>query len=284
MTVLDRRLNAFREDLADQRLEGQVKAASFVAGRPAHVRVPVLDMRRTASLEAGIDTQLLSGQDVLLFDENEGFAWVQSVSDGYVGYVGSNGLADGASKAAHQVTAARTFVYPAPDLKSAPTSALSMGSLVQVVGFEERRGTNYAILPSGEAVVAGHVRDAGERDPDYVAVAERLIHTPYLWGGATAFGIDCSGLVQLSMRMAGKTVLRDSDMQAATIGDPIDPQREALRRGDLVFWKGHVAIVTNPDTILHANGHTMTVALEPFADAVSRIGYLYGQPTGYRRP
>ena len=171
MTVLDRRLNAFREDLADQRLEGQVKAASFVAGRPAHVRVPVLDMRRTASLEAGIDTQLLFGQDVLVFDENEGFAWVQSVSDGYVGYVGSNGLADGASKAAHQVTAARTFVYPAPDLKSAPTSALSMGSLVQVVGFEERRGTNYALPPAGGAGGAGHVRDAAGPDPAYVAPA-----------------------------------------------------------------------------------------------------------------
>nr|WP_295461761.1 NlpC/P60 family protein [Mesorhizobium sp.] len=282
MTVLDRRLNAFREDLADKRLEGQVEAPSFVAGRPAHVRVPVLDIRRTASLEAGIDTQLLFGQDVLVFDENEGFAWVQSVSDGYVGYVGSNGLADGASKAAHLVTAARTFVYPAPDLKSVPTSALSMGSLVQVVGFEERRGTNYAVLPSGEAVVASHVRDAAEKDPDYVAVAERLIHTPYLWGGATAFGIDCSGLVQLSMRMAGKTVLRDSDMQAATIGGPVGP--EDLMRGDLVFWKGHVAIVTDPETIIHANGHTMTVALEPLAEAVSRIGYLYGQPTGCRRP
>jgi cell wall-associated NlpC family hydrolase len=282
LTVLDRRLNAFREDLADKRLEGRVEAPSFVAGRPAHVRVPVLDMRRTPSLEAGIDTQLLSGQDVFVFDENEGFAWVQSVSDGYVGYVGSNGLADGASKATYLVSAARTFVYPAPDLKSVPTCALSMGSLVQVVGFEVRRGTNYAVLPSGEAVVAGHVRDAAERVPDYVAVAERLIHTPYLWGGATAFGIDCSGLVQLSMRMAGKTVLRDSDMQAATIGEPIAPDQ--LKRGDLVFWKGHVAIVTDPETIIHANGHTMTVALEPLADAVSRIGYLYGQPTGYRRP
>lgn len=282
MTVLDRRLNAFREDLADKRLEGQVEAPSFVAGLPAHVRVPVLEMRRTASLEAGIDTQLLSGQDVLVFDENEGFAWVQSVSDGYVGYVGSNGLADGASKAAHLVTAARTFVYPAPDLKSVPTSALSMGSLVQVVGFEERRGTRYALLPSGEAVIAGHLRDAAEQDPDYVAIAERLIHTPYLWGGATAFGIDCSGLVQLSMRMAGKTVLRDSDMQAATIGDPIGS--EQLKRGDLVFWKGHVAIMTDGETIIHANGHTMTVALETLAQAVSRIGYLYGQPTGYRRP
>lgn len=284
MTVLDRRLNAFREDLADQRLEGQVEAPAFIAGHPAHVRQPVLDMRRRPSLDSGIDTQLLFGQDVLVFDESEGFAWVQSRADGYVGYVGSNGLADGPSKAGHVVVAPRTFVYPLPDLKTVPTSALSMGSPVEVAGFEERRGTNYALLPSGEAVIAAHVRPGDENGADYVAVAERLIHTPYLWGGATAFGIDCSGLVQLSMRMAGRQVLRDSDMQAQTIGTTIDPQREALRRGDLVFWKGHVAIVTDPDTIIHANGHTMTVALEPLAEAVSRIGYLYGQPTGFRRP
>lgn len=284
MTVLDRRLNAFREDLADKRLEGQVEAPAFVSGRAAHVRAPVLDMRRRPSLEAGIDTQLLSGQDVLVFDEDEGFAWVQARMDGYVGYVGSNGLAEGFSKSSHIVSAPRTFVYPLPDLKTFPTSVLSMGSSVEIVGLEERRGTNYALLPSGEAVIAGHVRPVDETAADYVAIAERLIHTPYLWGGASAFGIDCSGLVQLSMRMAGRQVLRDSDMQAQTIGTVIDPQREALRRGDLVFWKGHVAIVTDPETIIHANGHTMTVALEPLAEAVSRIGYLYGQPTGFRRP
>lgn len=280
--MLDRRLNAFRADLADRRLEGKVEAAAFAAGRPAHVRVPVLDIRRAPSPDSGIDTQLTLGQDVLVFDEDEGFAWVQALGDGYVGYVNSNGLAEGASRATHRVAAPRTFVYPAPDLKTVPTAALSLGSLVEIVGFEERRGTGYGVLPSGEAVIARHVRPAADPLADYVAVAEELLHTPYLWGGATAFGIDCSGLVQLAMRMTGRQVLRDSDMQGATIGAPVDGGD--LRRGDLVFWKGHVAIVTAPDTIIHANGHTMTVALESLPGAVSRIGYLYGQPTGYRRP
>jgi cell wall-associated NlpC family hydrolase len=125
-----------------------------------------------------------------------------------------------------------------------------------------------------------------EHAADYVAVAETLENAPYLWGGATAFGLDCSGLVQLSMRMAGKSAPRDSDMQAAGLGAPLEAGANFtdLRRGDLVFWKGHVAILTDPETVLHANGHTMLVSREKLADAIFRIGYLYGQPTGFRRP
>jgi len=283
LTILDRRLNAYRDDLADARLKGAVSAANFAEGRPAHVRTPVTDMRRTPRLDTGIDTQLLFGQDVLVFDESEGFAWVQSQADGYVGHVGSNDLIDGAARPTHVVSVPRTFVYQAPDLKLPVSSTISLGSQVQVTGFEERRGANYALLRSGEAIIAAHLRPTDEHVSDYVSVAETLVNTPYLWGGASAFGIDCSGLVQLSMRMAGTSVLRDSDMQAASIGTPIDPQ-DGLSRGDLVFWKGHVAIMSDPETIIHANGHTMTVALEPLDAAVARIGYLYGQPTGYRRP
>ena len=126
----------------------------------------------------------------------------------------------------------------------------------------------------------------GSAVDDYVTVAESLVGTPYLWGGVTAFGIDCSGLVQLSMRRTGRDVLRDSDQQAATIGSEIAPGEalDGLQRGDLVFWKGHVGIMTDAATLLHANGHTMTVASEPLRQAVDRIGYLYAQPTLFRRP
>ena len=142
------------------------------------------------------------------------------------------------------------------------------------------------MLASGEAMIAGHLRPVGEPAADYVAVAETLIDTPYLWGGTTGFGIDCSGLVQLSMRMAGRDVLRDTDMQAATVGEPVEPGPDfsALRRGDLVFWKGHVAIMTDAASMIHANGHTMIVSREGLREAIDRIGYLYGQPTGFRRP
>ena len=161
-----------------------------------------------------------------------------------------------------------------------------MGSSVAVVDFAETRGTRYALLASGEALVAGHLEPVGSQAQDYVAIAEKFIDTPYLWGGTTAFGIDCSGLVQLAMRMTGRDVLRDSDMQAATIGAPIEPGPgfSGLERGDLVFWKGHVAIMTDPEAMIHANGHTMLVSREGLKEAVDRIGYLYGGPTGFRRP
>ena len=135
-------------------------------------------------------------------------------------------------------------------------------------------------------MIAKHLAPAGKFAADYVEVAETLLHTPYLWGGVSGFGIDCSGLVQLSMRMAGKSVLRDSDMQAATIGDRARSRRgfRGARRGDLVFWNGHVGIMADPDTLIHASGHTMTVAREPLRQAIDRIGYLYGGPTGFRRP
>lgn len=283
MTALDSRLHAFRDDLADAALAGQVAAPRFVAGKPARVVAPVADLCRAPRPDAWLDTQLLLGDEVRVFDEMEGFAWVQAVRDGYVGYVGASALGAPGDSQTHVVTATRSFVYPGPDMKLPALRTLSLGSCLAVTGFEERRGTSYALLASGEALIAGHLRPLGDHASDYVAFAEMLLHTPYLWGGATAFGIDCSGLVQLSMRMVGRDVLRDSDMQAASIGTPLDAA-SVKRRGDLVFWKGHAAIMTDSETILHANGRTMTVALEPLAAAVERIGYLYGEPTGFRRP
>src|SRR5262249_23754052 len=140
------------------------------------------------------------------------------------------------------------------------------------------------LLASGEAIIEKHLAPLAWRANDFVAVAETLLETPYLWAGASGFGIDCSGLVQLSMRMVGRDVLRDSDLQAATVGEPVE-RSAGLRRGDLVFWNGHVAIMTGPDAIIHANGHTMTVAREGLDQAIDRVAYLYGRgPTGFRRP
>lgn len=284
MSALDRRLNAFRPDLADERLSGQVEARNFAAGRPARVAVPVLGVLDAPRPDAGLDTQLLAGDTVRVFDEAEGFAWVQAERDGYVGYVSGAGLAPVGDAPTHVVVAPRTFTYREPDMKKGATGALSMGSHVRIVGSASARGTDYALLESGEALIAAHLRPAGEVSGDYVAVAEMLEHTPYLWGGASAFGIDCSGLVQLSMRMTGQGVRRDTDMQAATVGTALGDEPAGLRRGDLVFWKGHVAIMADAETIIHANGHTMMVSREKLAAAIERIAYLYGPPTGFRRP
>jgi cell wall-associated NlpC family hydrolase len=285
MTARDARLHAFRPDLADERLKGEVNADRYVAGKPARVTVPVADMLKAPRKDAGLNTQLLLGDDVRVFDSSGGFAWAQAERDGYVGYIADAALASPVGTPTHIVTAPRTFVYSGADLKLPRTGQLSMGSRVTVVSNAETRGTQYAILGSGEALIARHLAPIDQVAPDYVAVAELFLETPYLWGGSSGFGIDCSGLVQLSMLMAGKKVLRDSDMQAA-IGAELDPGKdfENLRHGDLVFWKGHVAIMTDAKSMIHANGHTMTVAREGLREAIGRIGYLYGGPTGFRRP
>lgn len=286
MTARDARLHAFRSDLADARLKGEVSADRFVTGRPARITASVADIRKAPRGDAGVNTQVLFGDDVLVFEEAEGWAWVQAERDGYVGYVGGTMLGAREHAPTHIVAAPRTFLYPGPDLRFPISGQLSMGSTVTVTGAAETRGTHYALLSSGEALIAGHLQPLGDVAADYVAVAEMFLGTPYLWGGTSGFGIDCSGLVQLAMRMAGQNVLRDSDMQAAGLGEPLDPGPDfaGLKRGDLVFWKGHVAIMTDAETMIHANGHTMLVSREGLKDAVDRIGYLYGGPTGFRRP
>jgi cell wall-associated NlpC family hydrolase len=286
LTAYDKRLHAYRPDLADISLKGEVTADRFVTGRPARIVASVADMLREPRPDAGLNTQLLRGDDVTVFEEAEGWAWVQAERDGYVGYVSGGFLSQRTEEPTHVVSAPRSFLYPGPDLRFPRLGELSLGSLVTVRDFAETRGTRYALLSTGEAMIAGHLKPAGEFSEDYVAIAEQLLMTPYLWGGSTAFGIDCSGLVQLAMRMAGRDVLRDSDMQADTLGEPIElgEAYSGLRRGDLVFWKGHVAIMTDERTMIHANGHTMLVSREGLADAIDRIGYLYGGPTGFRRP
>lgn len=286
MTIRDPRLHAHRPDLADIRLKGDVRAERYVEGRPARIGVAVADVLSAPRIDAGMNTQFLLGDDVLVFEEGAGWAWVQGVADGYVGYVAAPTLAAGNSEPTHRLVAPRSFLYPGPDLKLPRQGVLSMGSRVTVTGTSSTRGTEYAHLSSGKTLIASHLRPLAEHAADYVAVAERLLETPYLWGGTSALGVDCSGLVQLAMRLAGRSVLRDADMQQSSLGDALEPGPDysALRRGDLVFWKGHVAIMDDGDTMIHANGHTMSVAREPLRAAIDRIGYLYGQPTGFRRP
>ena len=286
MTMLDRRLNAYRPDLADERLTGQVEAARFAAGTPMQVSAPVVDLRGEPRMDSGPQTQMIFGDSVRVFEEMDGWSWVQAERDGYTGYVSSAALERPSGEATHMVVVPRTFVYPGSDLRFPHTKALSLGSRLRIVGAAETRGTKYALLESGEALIASHLAPVSEHAADYVTVAETLLHTPYLWGGTSGFGIDCSGLVQLCMWVAGRKVLRDSDMQQEALGESVEPDANYsnLQRGDLVFWKGHVAICASPDMLIHASGHTMTVTLEPLQDAIKRIAYLYDLPTLIRRP
>jgi len=280
--MLDQRLNIFRADLADERLRGRVEADRFVAGVSAQALAPVVSVHRAPDAGAVVDTQLLFGETVTVFEREGGWAWVQAESDCYCGYVRDTALgAVGAST--HCVVVPRTFVYPGPDRKKPMLTALSMGSRLDIREEVENGSARYLVTATGDAVFAAHCAPVGAAGgSDFVAIAALFMETPYLWGGRSGFGIDCSGLVQLSMLMTGRRVSRDSDMQAQSLGAEIGP--DALRRGDLVFWPGHVGILEDAETLLHATGFTMRVTREKLTIAIARIRAESGDPTVYRRP
>lgn len=278
---MDRRLNLL--DGAGQRIPGE--------GTPVAIGVAFTELREKPEFSCSIDTQLVFGETVRVYENNDGWARVQADRDQYVGWLEADALKTDAAPPTHLVSVPRTFFYPEPDLKLPHRGMRSMGSALRVVGEATNRGTKYALLETGEAVIASHVRPVEQHSSDYVAVAETFLRTPYLWAGTTAFGLDCSGLIKLAMFMCGDHVLRDSDMQAATIGTEMNPghRYEKVQRGDLVFWNGHVGICQGASAdgtqmLLHANGHTMSVASEPLLGAIERIAYLYGNPIGVRRP
>lgn len=280
MNKLDPRLNAFRSDLADARLGAAAGDARLVEGDVRVVAAPVLSLHREPRFDARIDTQALLGERVRVFETREGWAWLQLEKDGYVGYAALDDLAPPAAAPTHRVAVPSTFMFPAPDIKAQPVVTVTLNAEVAVLREDER----FAHLANGRFIIARHLKPLGDFEADFVAVAEGFRQVPYLWGGKSVLGLDCSGLVQLSLQAAGRISPRDSDMQENGLGDALPSDDfDGLRRGDLIFWDGHVGIMADGRQLLHANGHFMQVTLEPLADAVERIAKRYGKITAIKR-
>ncbi len=267
MSALDKRLNAYRPDLAEAGLKGKVEAANFTEGVLKQIRTPVASLRREPSADAMQVSEALLGEPLRLLDERDGWAWVKLAGDGYVGYVDEAALRGEAIAPTHEVATLSTLVYPKPDLKSQPAHMIPMLAQLTVIGQEK----DYLLLASGGYVFAKHVRPVGTGMGHFVDVAERFLFTPYYWGGKTIRGLDCSGLVQLSFNAVGWPAPRDSDMQEHTLGQSLSAsERKTLRRGDLIFWQGHVGMMADQESLLHASGDHMMVVIEPLAQAVKR--------------
>ena len=269
MTAPDPRFNAYRADLAASSLKGVVEAPRYAEGALRQVTASAAWLRRAPGEDQPIDTEMLFGETARVFDEHEGWAWVQLSGDGYVGYVPAAALGELLYEPTHRVSVLRSHVYPTANIKAPPIAALPMNAQVAVVGVEG----GFARLASGGHFYAGHLAAIDAPESDFVTVAEHFLGAPYLWGGKTGLGLDCSALVQIPLNAAGLACPRDSDMQEARLGTPLPLSNPAkgLRRGDLVFWPGHVAIMTDGKTLLHASAHHMMVVREAFDAARRRI-------------
>ena len=273
----DPRITPARPDLAAKHLEGKVTAARFVPGEEREVIDAQAPVRAHPAPDAPLVTEALMGERVTVYEFNdEGWAWGQLAADGYVGWLPASALLVPRAAPTHKVIALRTLAFPGPSIKLPPVAMPPLGSRITVTREQDR----FAVSPIG-FIPAGHLAPLDHRESDFVAVAERFLGTPYLWGGKTNHGLDCSGLAQVALAACGIPCPRDSDMIERQMGHAIDVAQ--ARRGDLVFWKGHMAIVRDATTIVHANAFHMAVAIEPTARAITRIAGSDGPVTSVKR-
>jgi cell wall-associated NlpC family hydrolase len=261
--MADKRVTPARRDRAAAHLKGQVEAARFVEGEEAVVARGRVSLRASPSTDASQVSELLFGEAVTIYERKNGWAWLQAKADSYVGYAREDGLGP-CAKADARVVLPLAPLLSAPDVKAPLIDLLPLNALVQ---RQNQEGSFVAVAKGYVPARALAARDAVAAD--FVKVAEQFVGVPYVWGGRTFEGLDCSGLIQIALQAAGICCPRDTDMMERAIGDPI--AREGAKRGDLVFWKGHMGVMRDGETLLHANAFFMQVTSEPLATALARI-------------
>lgn len=270
----DRRVTPARADLAAAHLKGQVDAPRFAQGEKFSVRVGRASLRVRPSGDAAQDTELLYGEIFTVYDRAQGWAWGQAASDLYVGYIKEDALTAPFAVSGH-VSALLAPAFSAADLKTPVRDLLPLNAGVPVLDHQG----DYRRIGERAWLHARHLLP--ETEKDFVAVAERFLGVPYVWGGKTASGLDCSGLIQTALQAIGKAAPRDTDMMEKALGEAVN--WTDLRRGDLVFWKGHMGVMLDAENLLHANAFHMQVAIEPLSEAITRIDKIAGPVTSIKR-
>ncbi|HEY4124989.1 MAG TPA: C40 family peptidase [Rhizomicrobium sp.] len=273
----DARITPARGDIAAASLRGKVDAKIFVEGEQQIIATGRTGLRAGPSATSGMASEVLFGETVTVYECRDGWAWVQCALDDYVGYLREDVLAAPLAPT-HRVLATSTPLLPAPDVKRPALDLLPMNAMVQVIGHEGR----FAQLASRGFIYADHLVPLDDKQQDWVATAERFTNTPYIWGGKTATGMDCSGLVQTALQPSGLIAPRDSDMQEKALGKTVEDLSRP-QRGDLIFWKGHVGIMLDGARMLHANAYSMNVTIERLAEAINRIARSGSEVTNVKR-
>lgn len=262
-TESDRRFFPANERVAHSSVAAQAEGRQVVESVLHSVSQPVVNL--LAAPGGALDRQLLFGAAVEVMEVHNGFAFVRNAADGYVGYVGATKIRPHLATT-HRIVSNAAQVYPRPDIKTVPFLTLPYLAEVVVDGWK----AGFAKLATGGHVPEQFLQPVSVLAADPVATAERFLGAPYLWGGNSIWGLDCSGLVQAALRSAGVTCPADSDLQEAATGTALAPDA-ALQRGDLVFWKNHVGLMQSAATLLHANAHHMRVTSEPLAEVIDRV-------------
>lgn len=272
-----------RDGVAEQALEGVRPAKAYRATEAMQCTVPTAALKAAPDLSSTQDDQLLFGEAFDVLDTEGEWAVGRARRDGYVGWVLKSALTGSVLLPTHRVAAIRTYAFPRPEFMAAPPVLITLNSLVTV----EARQDRFCKIARCGWIVEEHLAALDVFETDAAGVAERHLGSPYQWGGRESWGLDCSGLVQQALFACGRACPRDADQQEREVGLSIEPgqQFENLKRGDLVFWDGHVAMMTDAARVIHATSHHMQVAYEPLGEAVERIRSAgFGEPRTFRRP